>query len=349
MVSNRGNSAVVAQMPGKIDRRRWYRLRVQARGSRFKVFLDGKLLMSFYTDAYPRGCVGVVTNASARFRNLKVADPNGKVLLEGVRNVLPKTKPSSATPVTPNVLIASPKRTKAQAVLELGAHLQNAVRLDPGDAGARFALGGFHAQWGEWKEAAAAYDRGLELDPTSYERWREAAVVHRAADDVEGYRRTCRQLVRRFGDTDNPAVADRIVITCLLLPDALPAADFDLVQQLAERAVTGTEKHAFYRYFAKTKGLAEYRAGRHARAVKWLDRCPEADAGLQDALLLTYRAMARHGLGQTGEAVAALGRARALLATMPDPAAGRQPVTDWHGLMYGWLLYREAESLLKKK
>jgi tetratricopeptide (TPR) repeat protein len=73
---------------------RWYPMRVEVRGNTFKMYLDGKLLASASSDQYPRGCVGLTTtNCVARFRNLKVADPSGKVLWEGVQKVLPKSMP----------------------------------------------------------------------------------------------------------------------------------------------------------------------------------------------------------------------------------------------------------------
>ena len=57
------------------------------------MILDGKLLTSVYNESFPRGRAGFYTNtASARFRNLRVTDPSGKVLLEGVHNVLPKPR-----------------------------------------------------------------------------------------------------------------------------------------------------------------------------------------------------------------------------------------------------------------
>ena len=41
-------------------------------------------------------------------------------------------------------------------------------------------------------------------------------------------------------------------------------SDFDRVKKLADRDVTGTEKDPSYRWYLFVKGLAEYRAGRHA-------------------------------------------------------------------------------------
>jgi hypothetical protein len=72
-----------AAVPGQTDPGRWYRLRVEARGEQFKVFLDGKSLLASRSDLFPRGCVGLLTNGTAaRFRNPRVTGPDGRVLLD---------------------------------------------------------------------------------------------------------------------------------------------------------------------------------------------------------------------------------------------------------------------------
>jgi hypothetical protein len=102
-VREKGSRAVIARnehlldtlsvVPGETTEGRWYRLRVEAHGNRFTMFVDDKLIASVDSDDFPRGCVGLVAvTASARFRNLKVTDPDGKVLLEGVTGVLPKMR-----------------------------------------------------------------------------------------------------------------------------------------------------------------------------------------------------------------------------------------------------------------
>ena len=71
--------------PPNIETGRWYRVRVQARGNRFKVLLDDKEVLSFTETGHPRGAVGLRSwNTANRFRNLKVTDPRGKILFEGV-------------------------------------------------------------------------------------------------------------------------------------------------------------------------------------------------------------------------------------------------------------------------
>jgi WD40 repeat protein len=70
---------------GRTEPSRWYAIRVEVRGQTAEVFLDGKPLMK--TEAIPQkhGNVGLHgISTAARFRNLKVTGPDGKVLFEGL-------------------------------------------------------------------------------------------------------------------------------------------------------------------------------------------------------------------------------------------------------------------------
>ena len=210
---------------------------------------------------------------------------------------------------------------------------------------------GSFAQLGRWS-AAAAFDRSLELNPANHERWCLAAAVHAASGDVEGYRRTCRGMLERFGETDQPRMAEQTAKACLLHPDALSAADFDRVQKLAVRAITDTEKDGLYRYFVMAKGLADYRAGRHADAGKWLQQFPPNPDGTHwDATKFAVLAMAERGLGRAQQAEVFLAKAKAILTKkMPDPAKG-QPFAagHWPAWLHAQVLCHEAEELMKKE
>jgi tetratricopeptide (TPR) repeat protein len=155
-------------------------------------------------------------------------------------------------------------------------------------------------------------------------------------------------MLKRFGDTDQPEVADRTAKTCLLLPDAV--ADIDRALKLADQAVTGTEKSGYFHWFLFGKGLAEYRAGRHLEAVQWLERLtPNAGGEPLGATVFAVLAMAQHRMGRAEEAEAALARAKAIMAKMPDPVRGRPFGHDWLEWLHAQVLCREAEELLKKE
>ncbi len=217
-------------------------------------------------------------------------------------------------------------------------------------AAREFELGGAQAQLGRWKEAAAAFGRGLELYPIDHERWCQGAALFARIGDVEAYRRACRELVTRFGDSDQRVVGERATKACLLLPDALSAADFEGVQKLAELAVTSTgdiKNDGLGGFTAFAKGIVNYRAGRYAEAVEWIDRFgPRADAGWvhNHATAFAVLAMAHHRLGHVNEATAALAQLKSIIdEKMPDP-----PQDGWHVWSIALVLFREAEALMNQ-
>jgi hypothetical protein len=218
---------------------------------------------------------------------------------------------------------------------------------DGKDLGADVELVGPGPAYERWKKTPEYQ----EWDPSDHGRWLQAAVLHAARGDVEGYRRTCREMIHRFGHTDQWLIAENTAISCLLLPDAVSPADFDRVQELAERNITGTEKVWGYRFLLRTKGLADYRAGRYAEAVKWLEQfAPNANGNHQDAMVFAILSMVRHRQAQAEAAAVALARAEALVAKEFNPAKGLpSPANDWRGPVMAWLLCREAEELLKKE
>jgi hypothetical protein len=132
-------------------------------------------------------------------------------------------------------------------------------------------------------------------------------------------------------------------------------SELDPIVKLANRAVTGTERHDDYRWFVRAKALAEYRSGHDANAIDWLKRfSPRADGIHSDAQVFALLAMARQHLGQSAAARDDLTRAQAILAKhMPDPAAGRPfgdafpyRLNDCHDWLHARILCREACALL---
>jgi tetratricopeptide (TPR) repeat protein len=221
------------------------------------------------------------------------------------------------------------------------------LEQNPKSAEAQNHLGEALARVGCWDEAAAALDKAAELDPANHWYPFRAAPLHLRAGDVTGYRRVCRAMLEQFHGTQALEIADRTAKTCLLAPAAVP--DLDRVQKLADWVVTGTEKHSEYHWFLFVKGLAEYRAGRHAEAVKWLERFgPDAHGTHVDASGFAVLAMAQHRLRQKEQARAALHSGQAIVAEkMPDPAAGRPFEGMWQDWLHSQILLREAEALLK--
>jgi serine/threonine protein kinase/Flp pilus assembly protein TadD len=211
------------------------------------------------------------------------------------------------------------------------------------------ALGDSHALSGAWSEALSAYNQAADLDPGNHVYLYYVAALRLRAGDMMGYRRACATMLERFGDTDQPDIAERVAKTCLLVPDAV--SDFDRVLKLADRAVKGNEEHPWYQYFVFVKALAEYRAGHHAEAVKWLEQFgPKAIGGNMDAYVFAVLSMAQHRLGRGEAARVALASAEKIVAKkLPDPAAGRPFGGGWHDWLRCQALLREAKEQVKKE
>jgi tetratricopeptide (TPR) repeat protein len=220
------------------------------------------------------------------------------------------------------------------------------VKLRPKDRSLWAARAGRYASRARWREASAALARAIELDPADHLGWFLDAPLRLELGDAEGYRRVCREMVKRFGETDKPEVAERTAKTCLLAPNEVK--DIKLVTKLADRAVTGTEHHGYYRWFLLARGMAHYRAGEYGAAVDRLHDAltPGEEANYLDALAHLFLAMAHHRLGKAGEARESLERARTIMEEAPAP--------EKEGLGAGWadwlryqIVRREAEALLK--
>jgi tetratricopeptide (TPR) repeat protein len=223
---------------------------------------------------------------------------------------------------------------------------QRAMEIDPKYVTPRTALGECYAHLGRWEEALAAFDEAAGLNPANHWNYFCAATVRLQTGDLAGYHGACREMLRRFGDTHDGAVAERTAKVCLLLPAAV--ADLDRAEKLAD---LGATKDPDNRWFQLVKALAEHRAGRPAEAAKWLERfAPRADSGAFDMVGFTVLAMARHGQGRVPEARAALDSAKAILHKNTAGPAKDQPYSlDWIDWLHGQVVLREAEALLTKE
>jgi len=84
----RGRWGVVGpSVPGRIERDKWYEIRVRCEGPKFDIWLDGDKVIEFTDGRYAHltGCVGIGTWATqAVFRNIKVKSLKGDILYEGI-------------------------------------------------------------------------------------------------------------------------------------------------------------------------------------------------------------------------------------------------------------------------
>ena len=85
----------------------WNKLMVRIRGKRCQCYLNDQLILEYEDSKNTQGAVGFMPfNTAARFRNIRVTDPTGKVLFEGLPELPaqtsqwpPATEPASASEI----------------------------------------------------------------------------------------------------------------------------------------------------------------------------------------------------------------------------------------------------------
>jgi hypothetical protein len=74
---------------GKLTANRWYQLRLEVRGSSARAYLNGTEVATCSNLPFRNGKIGVVGGGTAaRFRNIKVTAPDGKVLFRGMPRLI---------------------------------------------------------------------------------------------------------------------------------------------------------------------------------------------------------------------------------------------------------------------
>src|SRR5262249_45589623 len=207
------------------------------------------------------------------------------------------------------------------------------------------------ARRAQWQKALDALGKLIELDPSDHSVWYHDAVLRLPLGDRKGYRRTCRGMLKRFGQTEHALVAERVVEICALVPDAVD--DRKVLVKLAEQAVRSTAKDgaAAQKWFHLAEGMARYRDGQFAsardRLVKNLP--PAAPEEYQcDRFAYVFLAMAYHRLGKTDQDPAALQKAGEAEANYPNSESGDLGL-GWGGRLMFQAVRSEAEALIGKQ
>jgi serine/threonine-protein kinase len=182
----------------------------------------------------------------------------------------------------------------------------------------------------EWKEA-------LDLDPPQHDAWFGYAELCLFLGDVDEYRSARQDLIRRFGDTTDPNVAEKTARAILLMPPS-DAEELRIADALADRAVAAksTTPEWVYPYFLFAKGLAEYRQGQFASAIADMNTKAGVVLGPCPRLVV---AMAKYRLGDEQEA-------RTMLAAEISAIDWSLADVHSHDQWLWHVLRREAENLI---
>jgi tetratricopeptide (TPR) repeat protein len=223
------------------------------------------------------------------------------------------------------------------------------IKLLPKDSQLWLARLDLHAMRSQWKQAATVLVTLTELDPADHYNWFQFAPVYLELGDIEGYRRVCREMIKRFSEAEKPEIIERTAKTCLLLADS--GIDRKLSLRLAERAAIHGAKQANAKWFHLAAGMADYREGQYARAVERLENSLTSGAEVLylDSLAYLFLAMAHYQLGEKEEAAQTMYKVHFLMEDR-FPRLDRGQVLDkewWSDWLRFQIVRREAEAFIK--
>jgi tetratricopeptide (TPR) repeat protein len=229
------------------------------------------------------------------------------------------------------------------------------VKLRPADRRLWLARANHLAGSGLWSEAHEPLAKVVELDPTDFNPPYWMSALYLAQGDPDAFRKLSRECLARFADDERPRVANRLVMTCLILPDGgeggHTAEEKQRIAQLVEKIKKSHagQPRSEQRWDQMDLGLAEFRAGRFAEASQLLQQC--IDPGLEyagrEGTACFLLAMAQHRLGKSEQAKATLQTGLDFAdKTAPPPAAGGNLGTGWADWVRMDVLRREAVALL---
>ena len=160
------------------------------------------------------------------------------------------------------------------------------------------------------------------------------------------YEMLCRKMLTTFTNTSNPYVDDRIAKGCLLLPDS--GVDLELVDNLADKAVSLGSGWSDAPYFQVAKAMSAYRLGHFAEAIEWGQKTLKSSIIYANAHAYAILAMAHWKLGHKDVARAMLDKGDSLT---PSILPSHQAV-DLGDSWVAWLLARisldEATGLIQQ-
>jgi tetratricopeptide (TPR) repeat protein len=222
-------------------------------------------------------------------------------------------------------------------------HLTVLLELTPNDAALYLRRGIAAMEGGNYRRAAADYAKAMELGRQLPEIGYHHALLLLLAQNLDGYRRSCTDLLARYGNTGDPFEAMVVAWSCGLAPGAV--ADPLVPVRLAERAVKSLPQISLY---LNTLGAAQYRAGQYEKAIERLNESIKVSREGGSWADWVFLAMAHYRLGHRDEARQWLRKVqqfdRARLALIPANRRGPSPGPRNH-LEFD-LLRREAEGVV---
>ena len=204
-------------------------------------------------------------------------------------------------------------------------------------------FGDVHGHRLEWQQALTNWNWVVQYAPEDHLGYHYLAPLLLQIGDIAGYERCRAEILRRFGNTSDPQIAERLTKDCLILPpSADQSATIGRMADVAGRMDTSSKTWGFN---LLAEGFANYRLGHFATAAEQLQKAILLDVGPEcrtEAYLIL--AMAQFRLNE-------LDRSRASFAAAKDilehklPKSGNLGIA-WNDWIIAHVLMREARALI---
>jgi len=280
----------------------------------------------------------------------------GKPALKMGRNVLAVhcEDADGGAPIDIHISVTLDSNAGRQKVIE---ELGTLMGKEPERAQLYVGRAAMFARLGQWREAAKDLAKAIELEPSKSENWYQLGPLLLEMNDQPGYDRHRHQALARFINGGDPVVAGRIASLSLLV--SAPGDDLSNAVKLANDAAAAEYADAYLGWRQLAKGLAEYRQGRFANSLVWMDKAlatagqktlpgwnHERERNLKATAFLV-ESMARRQMSDTVAAQAALNQGIEIIETQFPPADSGDLGRDWPDWLSAHIFLREAKALIQ--
>ena len=286
--------------------------------------------MSLYLFIQERHALRRAIAAERRQAELREQAEKGLALEKHIREMAPITDKFSAA-----------GQLMGQGMFEKAEEIMSGVPPNiPSSSIIYNTLGEVYARRSEWAASIRNFTRSVTANPTNPIACHYLAPLLVQAGDLEAYRKHCDRILSQFGETTDPALAERMAKDCLILPP--PAASLERLGKMADTAVAAGSGDTLWPYYEFVKGLAEYRQGHFSGVVEWMRKVVAVEGvPTRTAQAYATMAMAQYHLGKTNDARAMLAEGIKIAETKLTP--GR---IDWNDTLIARSLLHEANAMI---
>lgn len=174
-------------------------------------------------------------------------------------------------------------------------HLKRLFTLQPAGWRLHAKCGFAFGNLGLWKDAAEEYSQATALGSDDVTDWSQVAMTRLKCGDVAEYRIVCAEMLRRFGESEDPEILADAIRAGVLASDAATGLE-PLVNRLDH--LPDDDK----RRDATLVGAVLYRVGKFDQAVTRLTAAIPSDVAETAVMGWIFLAMSHHRNGQNDEA-----------------------------------------------